>query len=159
MPAWPPPEAKGLQRFVEAQAPVYDAVCRELRAGRKTSHWMWFVFPQLRVLGRSATARHFGLADLAEAQAYAAHPLLGPRLVECSGLVLEAEGRSAHEIFGTPDDLKLCSCMTLFEAAATPPAPVFARVLERLFAGERDPLTVAALGHGGASGSDEGACL
>ncbi|MDM0083396.1 DUF1810 domain-containing protein [Variovorax sp. J31P179] len=142
----PPLDPEGLQRFVEAQATVYDAVCRELRAGRKTSHWMWFVFPQLRVLGRSATARFFGLADLAEAQAYAAHPVLGPRLVECSELVLAASGRSAHEIFGTPDDLKLCSCMTLFEVAAA--APVFARVLERLYAGERDALTLAELGRG-----------
>ncbi|MDM0035555.1 DUF1810 domain-containing protein [Variovorax sp. J22P271] len=146
MPAPPRPAADGLQRFVEAQAPVYDAVCRELRAGRKTSHWMWFVFPQLRVLGRSATAHFFGLEDLAEAQAYAAHPLLGPRLVECSGLVLATSGRSARGIFGTPDDLKLCSCMTLFEMAA--PAPVFALVIERLYAGGRDPLTLAALGAG-----------
>ncbi|MDN8615163.1 DUF1810 domain-containing protein [Variovorax ginsengisoli] len=143
----PPLDPEGLQRFVEAQELVYDAVCRELRAGRKTSHWMWFVFPQLRVLGRSATARFFGLADLAEAQAYAAHPVLGPRLVECSELVLAASGRSAHEIFGTPDDLKLRSCMTLFELATA--APVFARVLDRLYAGERDPLTLAALGDGG----------
>ena len=146
----PDPDAEGLQRFVEAQAPVYDAVCRELRAGRKTSHWMWFVFPQLRVLGRSATARFFGLEDVAEARAYAAHPLLGPRLVECSELVLATSGRSAHEIFGSPDDLKLRSCMTLFELAATATAPVFARVLERLYDGERDPLTLAALGDGDA---------
>jgi uncharacterized protein (DUF1810 family) len=111
---------------------------------------MWFVFPQLRVLGRSATARFFGLEDLAEARAYAAHPLLGPRLVECSELVLATAGRSAHEIFGSPDDLKLRSCMTLFELAATATAPVFARVLERLYDGERDPLTLAALGDGDA---------
>jgi uncharacterized protein (DUF1810 family) len=146
VPARPPLDAEGLERFVEAQAPVYDAVCRELGAGRKTSHWMWFVFPQLRVLGRSATARFFGLADLAEARAYAGHPVLGPRLVECSARVLAVPGRSAHEIFGTPDDLKLRSCMTLFELAAAAPAPVFARVLERLYGGERDPLTLAALG-------------
>jgi uncharacterized protein (DUF1810 family) len=106
---------------------------------------MWFVFPQLRVLGRSATARFFGLADLAEARAYAAHPLLGPRLVECSGLVLAVDGRSAQQIFGAPDDLKLRSCMTLFEFASVPPEPVFAQVLERLYGGDRDPLTLAAI--------------
>lgn len=144
MPALSDAAAQGLQRFVEAQAPVYDAVCRELRAGRKASHWMWFVFPQLRALGRSATAQFFGLADRAEAQAFAAHPLLGPRLVACSRLVLAVEGRSAHQIFGSPDDLKLRSCMTLFEAAA-PSEPVFAQVLERFYAGDRDPLTLAAL--------------
>lgn len=145
MPAPPRLAGDDLERFVEAQVPVYDAVRRELQAGRKTSHWMWFVFPQLRSLGRSATAAFYGLEDLAEARAYAAHALLGPRLVECSRLVLAVEGRSAHQIFGSPDDLKLRSCMTLFEAAAAS-EPAFAQVLERLYAGERDPLTLAALG-------------
>lgn len=133
-----------LDRFVSAQAPVYDEVLAELRAGRKTSHWMWFVFPQLRALGRSGTARRFGIADLGEAVAYAADPLLGARLVECAELVLAVEGRSAHQIFGSPDDLKLRSSMTLFERAA-PAQPVFAQVLDRYYAGERDPLTLQAL--------------
>jgi uncharacterized protein (DUF1810 family) len=133
-----------LQRFVDAQAPVFDAVCAELAAGAKRSHWMWFVFPQLRALGRSATARHFGIADLDEARAYWAHPVLGPRLNSCATLLLQVQGRSAHAILGSPDDLKLRSCMTLFERAA-PAEPVFARVLERYYEGERDPLTLALL--------------
>jgi uncharacterized protein (DUF1810 family) len=131
-----------LERFVQAQQPVYASVCAELAAGHKRSHWMWFVFPQLRGLGRSDTARHFGLAGLAQARAYARHPLLGARLVACTDLVLGVEGRSALDIFGSPDDLKLRSCMTLFEAAV-PDEPRFARVLERYFAGQRDPLTLA----------------
>lgn len=136
-----------LQRFVDAQEPVYDTVRAELAAGDKRSHWMWFVFPQLRALGRSATARHYGLADLAEAAAYLRHPVLGPRLAECCGIVLGVQGRSAHEIFGPPDDLKLCSSMTLFETAASrePQAPggaVFSDVLDRFYAGRRDPLTL-----------------
>ena len=138
--------AAQLQRFVEAQAPVYDAVRRELAAGRKTRHWMWFMFPQLRVLGRSPTAHRFGIADLDEARAYLAHALLGPRLRECAGLLLATEGRSAFEILGHPDDLKLCSCMTLFEAAGGAAWPEFGRVLARFYDGERDPLTIAALG-------------
>ncbi|RYF34632.1 MAG: DUF1810 family protein [Comamonadaceae bacterium] len=103
-----------LQRFVDAQAGVYPAVCAELAAGRKTSHWMWFIFPQLAALGRSETARFYGLADAAHARAYWTHPTLGARLDECSRLVLAIDGRSAHDIFGSPDDLKLCSSMTLF---------------------------------------------
>ena len=114
----------GLERFVAAQAPVYTGVLQELRAGRKTSHWMWFVFPQLKALGRSATAKHYGLADLAEAAAYWRHALLGPRLLECTRLVLAIEGRSADDIFGAPDDLKLRSCMTLFDAVV-PEQPAF----------------------------------
>ncbi|MGI4777103.1 MAG: DUF1810 domain-containing protein [Janthinobacterium lividum] len=138
--------ALSLERFVAAQAPVYDTVCAELAAGAKRTHWMWFVFPQLRALGRSGTARHFGLTDLAEAVSYLRHPVLGARLVRCCDIVLGIEGKSAHRIFGSPDDLKLCSCMTLFEAAASrqPEASedtVFGPVLDRYFAGRRDPLT------------------
>jgi uncharacterized protein (DUF1810 family) len=133
-----------LERFVTAQAPVYAAVCDELADGRKASHWMWFVFPQLRALGRSATAKFFGIESLDEARAYAAHPLLGARLRECAQRVLDVQGRSAHQIFGSPDDLKLCSCMTLFEAAA-PVEPVFEQVLERYFDGVRDHATLALL--------------
>ena len=117
----------------------------ELAAGAKTSHWMWFVFPQLRALGRSATARHYGIADRAEAAAYAAHPVLGPRLVECTRLVLGVHGKSAHAIFGSPDDLKLCSCLTLFEAVA-PAERVFAEALARYYEGRRDERTLELLG-------------
>ena len=135
----------GLERFVAAQAPVYGEVLDELGAGRKTSHWMWFVFPQLKSLGRSATAKHYGLEDGDEAAAYWRHPLLGPRLLECTSLVLAAGARTAHEIFGSPDDLKLRSCMTLFDAVA-PEEPAFRAVLERFYRGEADPLTLAELG-------------
>ena len=133
---WP-----GLERFVEAQAPVYASALRELGAGSKTSHWMWFVFPQLKSLGRSGTARFYGLEDHAEAAAYWRHPLLGPRLVECTRLVLATSGRSAHAIFGSPDDLKLCSCMTLFDAVA-PEEPAFRSVLDRFYAGVADTATL-----------------
>ena len=133
-----------LRRFVEAQAPVWPQVCSELAAGAKTSHWMWFVFPQLRGLGRSATALHFGLASGAEARAYWCHPLLGARLKEGSQLVVAVAGRSALQIFGPPDDLKLRSCMTLFEAVA-PDESVFARALEKYFGGERDARTLELL--------------
>jgi uncharacterized protein (DUF1810 family) len=136
-------EPNDLERFVQAQAPLIDTVRAELTAGRKRSHWMWFVFPQLRGLGRSDTARHYGLADLEHARAYWRHPLLGPRLAECLGLLLALPaGRSMHDVFGSPDDLKLRSCLTLFEAAA-PDEPSFALALERWFGGQRDPLTHA----------------
>jgi uncharacterized protein (DUF1810 family) len=130
--------------FALAQAAVWPQVCSELRAGRKTSHWMWFVFPQHVALGRSSMARRFGLASLAEARAYAAHPVLGPRLLEATGLVLAAQGRSAHDIFGSPDDLKLRSSMTLF-AAAAPQHTVFRAVLDRYYCSEADAATLALL--------------
>ena len=129
-----------LQRFVAAQAPVYAQVTAELAAGRKRSHWMWFVFPQLKGLGRSAMAQHYGIASPAEARAYWAHPLLGPRLAQCTGLVLAIDGPSVHEIFGSPDDLKFRSCMTLFAQATG--EPLFTRALEKYFGGEADPRTV-----------------
>lgn len=132
-----------LQRFVTAQAPVYAQVCAELANGRKTSHWMWFVFPQLKGLGRSATAQHFGIASRAEAQAYWRHPLLGPRLEQCTELVLAVDGRSAQQIFGSPDDLKFRSCLTLF-AAATDGA-VFRKALDKYFAGNDDEQTLRLL--------------
>jgi uncharacterized protein (DUF1810 family) len=134
-----------LERFVQAQDPVWNTVRAELRAGAKRTHWMWFVFPQLAALGRSSTARFYGLQGAAEARAYAQHPLLAPRLREAAALVLAVRGRSVHDIFGSPDDLKLRSCMTLFEAVA-PEEPVFAQVLEQCCDGERDPLTVQLLG-------------
>ena len=117
----------------------------ELAAGAKTTHWMWFVFPQLRALGRSATARHYGIADRAEAEAYARHPVLGPRLVECTRLLLGVHGRSAHDIFGSPDDLKLRSCLTLFEAVM-PAESAFAEALARYYDGRPDERTLELLG-------------
>ena len=138
------PDADGLERFVVAQALCYRAVCDELQAGRKTSHWMWFVFPQLTQLGRSETARAYGLADIAEARAYASHPVLGPRLEDCAKAVLAHGDRTAHQIFGSPDDLKLCSSMTLFERAWPGPR-VFAEVLDRFYVGRRDAITLARL--------------
>lgn len=134
-----------LARFVDAQNRVYADVVVELRAGRKTSHWMWFIFPQLRGLGRSSTAQFYGIVDFAEAQAYLAHPLLGARLVECAGLVLEHPSRTAHEIFGSPDDLKLRSSMTLFDAASAARDNVFLKVLTVFYAGHPDDQTLALL--------------
>lgn len=130
--------------FVEAQNPIWPQICAELRAGHKTSHWMWFVFPQHVALGRSSMALRFGLASLAEAKAYAAHPLLGARLLQATRLVLALQGLSAHAIFGSPDDLKLRSCMTLFQAAV-PLQPEFGAVLARYFDGQQDSSTLALL--------------
>ena len=137
-----------LERFVAAQAPVYPQALAELKLGRKASHWMWFVFPQLAGLGRSPTARFYGIASADEARAYLAHPLLGPRLRECSEALLAHRGRSAESILGPVDALKLRSSMTLFEAAVEEAGP-FARVLETFYDGERDPLTLDLLGRGG----------
>lgn len=134
-----------LARFVEAQAGVYETVCSELRAGRKQSHWMWFVFPQLAGLGSSATARRFAIRSLEEARAYLAHPVLGPRLRACTALVNAVEGRDIGTIFGYPDDLKFHSSMTLF-ARAAPGSPEFRAALVRYFAGREDPLTCEILG-------------
>jgi uncharacterized protein (DUF1810 family) len=136
-----------LQRFVDAQAPVMAAVREELRSGRKHSHWMWFVFPQLRGLGASSMARHYGISSLEEARAYLAHPVLGPRLRECCALLLAVPGRSAHEIFGSPDDLKLRSCLTLFSRAA-PDESVFRETLQRFYGGVPDPRTLELCGAG-----------
>ncbi|MCV7381432.1 calpastatin [Mycobacterium alsense] len=130
-----------LERFVDAQAPVYRDVVAELRAGRKRGHWMWFVFPQLRGLGGSPTAARYGIASLDEARAYLRHELLGPRLRECARLVNEVEGRSVPEIFGSPDDLKLRSSMTLF-ARATDDNEEFLALLEKYYGGRQDPLTL-----------------
>lgn len=141
-----------LQRFVQAQAPVYGQVVDELRAGVKRSHWMWFVFPQLAGLGFSAMARHYAIASLAEAQAYLAHPLLGARLRECAQLVLAIEGRSIHGIFGAPDDLKFHSCVTLF-GQAQPGEALFQRCLQKYFAGQGDPQTIALLRRAGGQAS------
>jgi uncharacterized protein (DUF1810 family) len=133
-----------LNRFVAAQRLVYETALGEVRSGRKRSHWMWYVFPQLDGLGRSATSRHFAIRSADEARAYLEHPLLGPRLVECAVAVLEIDGRSAYEIFGSPDDLKLQSCATLF-ARASGPGSVFSRVLAKYFGGREDEETVRLL--------------
>ncbi|OBJ99172.1 DUF1810 domain-containing protein [Mycobacterium sp. 1245852.3] len=133
-----------LKRFVDAQRPVYDDVVAELRAGRKRSHWMWFVFPQLRGLGGSAMAARFGIASLDEAGAYLRHELLGPRLHECARLVSAVQGRSIGQIFGSPDDLKLCSSMTLFARAAEDNAD-FVAVLDKYYDGRQDRLTLERL--------------
>ena len=130
-----------LQRFVDAQANLYDGALAELRAGRKTSHWVWFVFPQAAGLGRSETSRKYAIGSLDEARAYLEHPVLGPRLVECARAVLDHPDRTAREVMGSPDDAKLRSSMTLF-ALADDSEPVFAQVLDTFFAGERDPRTL-----------------
>ena len=133
-----------LTRFLTAQSPVLDAVLAELHAGRKESHWMWFIFPQLGALGRSATARFYGIKDLEHARRYLAHPVLGPSLLECTCAVLAHGDRSAHAIFGSPDDLKFRSCMTLFDLAG-PQQPEFRQALELFYGGEPDPVTVGLL--------------
>ena len=133
-----------LDRFVRAQDPVYHAVVGELSAGRKSSHWMWFVFPQIGGLGRSETARHYAIGSLDEARAYLAHPLLGPRLRECAVLLLAVQGRTVASIFGPIDALKLRSSMTLF-LRADPEERAFADVLDRYFGGVADDKTDALL--------------
>lgn len=137
-----------LARFREAQAGVYESAREELRAGRKRSHWMWFMFPQLRGLGASAMSQAYGIASRAEAEAYLADPVLGPRLTELFEIVLAHQGLTAREIFGTPDDLKLRSCATLFAQASGGAAP-FTTALARFFAGEADGRTLRLLGESG----------
>ncbi len=129
-----------LGRFVDAQEPVYDDVVEELRRGRKTGHWIWFIFPQVAGLGYSWMSGHYAIASLAEARAYLAHPVLGSRLRECASLVLATTGATAEEILGFIDALKLRSSMTLFHRAA-PEEPIFAQVLGRFFDGQPDDLT------------------
>ncbi len=133
-----------LERFVEAQAPYCEHALAELRAGRKRTHWMWFIFPQIAGLGHSAMAQRYAIQSLDEAKAYLAHPVLGGRLRECAHAVLEVPDRSIHEIFGSPDDLKFRSSMTLF-GRADPADPVFAACLRKYFAGEPDRQTLALL--------------
>lgn len=134
-----------LARFVEAQDPVFDTVLAELRAGRKKTHWMWFVFPQLRALGRSPTANFYGISSLDEARAYLAHPVLSERLVLATRAVLDLQSRSAHEIFGSPDDLKFRSSMTLFNEAAGADGAEFRQALARYFEGNADDRTIRLL--------------
>ncbi|MGY4535499.1 uncharacterized protein (DUF1810 family) [Pseudomonas sp. TE3786] len=134
-----------LQRFLDAQAGIYEQALAELQAGKKHSHWMWFVFPQLKGLGHSATAQLYGLSGLDEANAYITHAVLGPRLHACTNALLAGQSRSAREILGSPDDMKLCSCMTLFATLNQEPN-VFSQVLEQFFDGHADPLTLARVG-------------
>jgi uncharacterized protein (DUF1810 family) len=133
-----------LQRFVDAQNALFEQVCAELREGRKQGHWMWFVFPQLRGLGHSEMAVHFAITCRQEAEMYLQHPVLGPRIRECTRLVNLVEGRSITQIFGYPDDLKFRSSMTLF-AAATSENKIFNHALQKYFSGEPDRLTIGRL--------------
>jgi uncharacterized protein (DUF1810 family) len=133
-----------LSRFVDAQQDVYDTAVSELRGGRKQSHWMWFVFPQIAGLGHSAMSQKYAIGSLDEARAYLAHPVLGPRLVECARVLTELAGTSAREVFGPVDAQKLRSSMTLF-ARAAPDEPHFANVLTQYFGGAEDPATVERL--------------
>jgi len=134
------PDPFNLARFTEAQNGVYEHAVAELRRGRKTSHWMWFVFPQIAGLGQSATSRHYGITSLAEAEAYLAHPMLGPRLRECASVLMSLSNRTADQIFGGIDAMKLRSSMTLF-LHADPGEPLFRQVLDQYFEGAADPAT------------------
>jgi uncharacterized protein (DUF1810 family) len=134
-----------LNRFVQAQEDDYAPALAELQSGEKRTHWMWYIFPQLDGLAFSATSQRYAIKSVAEAQAYLAHPLLGPRLLECAEAVLQIEGHSATEIFGSPDDLKLRSCATLF-ACVSPPGSVFERLLTKYYGGGRDDKTLRLLG-------------
>jgi uncharacterized protein (DUF1810 family) len=140
-----PDDPHQLSRFVHAQQGVYEQALAEIRGGRKRTHWMWYIFPQLDGLGFSSTAKHYAIKSLAEARAYLDHPLLGPRLRECAEGALQVEGRSATQIFGSPDDLKLRSCATLF-AHVEPPGSVFDRLLAKYYQGEPDRKTLTLLG-------------
>jgi uncharacterized protein (DUF1810 family) len=141
----PPADPFNLERFVSAQEPVFDTVLAELRAALKRSHWIWFIFPQLAALGHSPTAKFYGIASLEEARAYLAHPVLGPRLETCTGIVLTAKAASLHAIFGSPDDLKFRSCMTLFSCATGQASNQFQKGLERWCGGHPDDRTLAIL--------------
>jgi uncharacterized protein (DUF1810 family) len=133
-----------LSRFVHAQEQNYDQALRELKLGRKQGHWMWYVFPQVDGLGSSPTAKLYSIKSEDEARAYLKHPTLGPRLHECAKAILGVDGKSAREILGSPDDLKLKSCATLF-AHVSPPGSVFEQILERFYSGERDAATLRQL--------------
>ena len=134
-----------LNRFVRAQKADYEQALSEIKSGRKCSHWMWYIFPQFEGLGFSATSKEYSIKSVAEAEAYLSHPVLGPRLTACTEAALSVRGRSAYDIFGSPDDLKLRSCATLF-ACVAPAGSVFDRLLDQFFQGERDPRTLRLLG-------------
>lgn len=133
-------KGEGLERFVKAQEQSYGQALREIQNGRKRSHWMWYIFPQIQGLGHSPTAQYYAVRDQAEAKAYMAHPVLGSRLLEISKELLRLKSSNAREVLGSPDDMKLKSSMTLFETVSD--EPVFGRVLDKFFAGERDMLTL-----------------
>jgi len=133
-----------LERFVRAQAQNYSEALAQIRRGQKRSHWMWYVFPQIDGLGHSSNARYYAIKSAAEASAYLAHPILGPRLLESAQAALQVEGRSATQIFGSPDDLKLRSCATLF-ASVLPAGSVFDRLLQKYYGGQRDERTLQLL--------------
>ncbi len=141
-----------LERFVTAQAPVFETVLVELRAGRKRTHWMWFIFPRLAGLGRSSTARFYGIGSIDEARAYLDHPLLGPRLALCTRIVLASKSSSLHALFGSPDDMKFRSCMTLFSLATDDPDNLFRQALERWCDDHPDERTLVLIDAGGSSG-------
>ena len=143
-PPVPVDDPYNLSRFVDAQSLVYEQVCAELREGRKRSHWMWFIFPQIKGLGHSQLARRFAISSLEEAQAYLKHPILGLKLRECTRMVNQVKGRSIDQIFGSPDDLKFRSSMTLF-ARVAPDDQVFNEALQKYFGGEPDPSTLERL--------------
>jgi uncharacterized protein (DUF1810 family) len=134
-----------LNRFVQAQSGDYEQALAEIRAGRKRSHWMWYIFAQFDGLGFSSMSKRFAIKTLAEAEAYLAHPILGPRLVECAEAALGVEGKTATEVFGSPDDLKLKSCATLF-ACVSPEGSVFHRLLDQFYGGGRDEKTLRLIG-------------
>jgi uncharacterized protein (DUF1810 family) len=144
-----------LSRFLQAQENVYEQALSEIRSGQKRTHWMWYIFPQLDGLAFSATSKHYSIKSVEEARAYLAHPVLGPRLRECAEAVVRVEGRSAAAIFGSPDDLKLRSCATLF-ACVSPPGSVFDRLLEKYYGGGRDDKTLRLLGISPGAGAPGG---
>ncbi len=131
-------------RFLSAQQNIYSHVLKELQMGKKTNHWMWFIFPQIEGLGHSSTAKYYSIKSINEAKEYIDHSVLGKRLFECSNIILKIEGRSVEDIFGYPDNLKLKSCMTLFNFV-TPEHKVFSNVLKKYFAGEKDEQTLSIL--------------
>lgn len=135
--------ASNLSRFIEAQGQNYERALQEIKAGHKCSHWMWFIFPQLKGLGRSATSTYYGIDGMSEAEEYLSHPILGNRLREISEVLLKLDSNNAHEIFGSPDDLKLRSCMTLFDKVS--PHDIFNDVLNKYFDGEVDYITLKLL--------------
>lgn len=145
-----PSDTYDLGRFIEAQQGCYEQALREIRAGEKRSHWMWFVFPQVYGLGFTPTSKRYAIRSLEEAKAYLVHPVLGPRLIECAEAALAVPGRSANAIFGSPDDWKLRSSATLF-ALVSPGGSVFHRLLDKYFDGEPDPKTLSLLALPGAN--------
>jgi uncharacterized protein (DUF1810 family) len=140
-----PDDPHDLERFVDAQAADYDRALAEIKSGAKRSHWIWYVFPQVDGLGSSSMSKRYAIKSVDEARAYLAHPVLGPRLIEICEATLVIEGKSAHDIFGSPDDMKLKSCATLF-ASVSSPASVFERLLDKFFKGERDRKTLRRIG-------------